>query len=159
MMSGRRQRVNGTREWFVEFYSSYSRKTKSTKTNKPATTQFVRNSSSLTRNAVPTDNLGLNGARSSFAKKKITTSSSTSTKNGCFSISINEQTQSFPIFARPNCETPWRNSAGTSASRVRNRGSIGESSCRSIKILSLTSGSTRQRTTSASLATIRTRAL
>src|SRR5438445_13095845 len=105
MMSGRRQRVDGTREWFVEFYSGYSMKTKSTRTNKPVITQSVRNSSSLIRNAGRMDNLGLNGARSNFAKKKITTSSSTSTKNGCFSISIKEQTQSFPTFGRRNYAT------------------------------------------------------
>ena len=58
------------------------------------------------------------------------------------SISTNEQTQSFPIFGRLNCATQSRKSAAIFASRVRNHGSIGESSYRSTKISSLTSGST-----------------
>ena len=52
-------------------------------------------------------------------------------------------TQSFLIFARRNCETPWRKSAAIFVFRVRNHGSTGESNCRSTKILSPTSGSTR----------------
>jgi valyl-tRNA synthetase len=71
------------------------------------------------------------------------TSSSVSTKTGCFITSINEQTQSFPIFARRNCETQLRESAAISASPVRNHDLIGGSSYRSTKTLSLTSGSTR----------------
>ncbi len=46
------------------------------------------------------------------------------------------------IFARPSCATRWRKSVATFVSPVRNRDSTGESSCRSTKSLSLTSGST-----------------
>ena len=53
-----------------------------------------------------------------------------------------QQTQSFPIFVRRSCATPWRKSAAISASPARNHGSTGELSLRSTKILSLTSGST-----------------
>ena len=57
-------------------------------------------------------------------------------------ISTIEQTQSFPIFVKRNCATRSRKSAATFASRVRNRGSTGESNCRSTTISSPTSGST-----------------
>jgi len=83
------------------------------------------------------------GGRSSFAKKKITTSSSVSTKAGSFSISTIEQTQSFPIFARRNCAMRLRKSVATFVSLGRNCVSIGELNCRSTRISSLTSGSTR----------------
>ena len=53
----------------------------------------------------------------------------------------NEQTQSFPIFAKRNCAMPLKKSVAISASLARNRGSTGGLSCRSTKILSLTSGS------------------
>ena len=56
--------------------------------------------------------------------------------------STNEQTQSFPIFARPSYEMPWKKSAATFAFPDRNRGSIGESNYHSTKISSPTSGST-----------------
>ena len=52
-------------------------------------------------------------------------------------------TQSFLIFVRPNCEMPSKNLAAISAFRVRNRASAGGSSCRSTRISSITSGSTR----------------
>ena len=64
-------------------------------------------------------------------------------KDWLLRISTIEQTQSFPIFARRNCAMPSRKSAAISASRVRNRGSTGELNCRSTKISSPTSGSTR----------------
>src|SRR5437762_3873661 len=147
--TGRKRSASATRKSFGEFCSGSSMKAKSTRTNKPGITRFVRSNFLLTRNVDPTANSARSGGRSSFAKRKITTSSSASTRSGCFSTSTNEQTQSFPIFVKRNCATLSRKSpttaspARTFASHVQNRVSTGESSFRSTKILSLTSGSTR----------------
>src|SRR5947208_16685515 len=76
-------------------------------------------------------NLVPSGDRSNFARKKIITSDSTSIKSGFCPISIIVKTRLSRIFVKWNCEMPWRNSAVISAFRARNRGSIGELSCRS----------------------------
>ena len=71
---------------------------RSTKTNRRATTASARSNSSPTKNAAPMASSAPSGARSSIAKRRTTTSNSPSTKIGCSVISSRIPTASRPTF-------------------------------------------------------------
>ena len=86
------------KEWCGESCSGSATKGRSTKTSNPVIIRCGRSNFSPTRSAARTASSDPNGDRSNFARKKITTSDSTSTKSGCCRISTSGSDAVVPDF-------------------------------------------------------------
>ena len=97
-MNGRRQPATGTRKLFKEFCSGSSTKAKSTRTNSRLLLGSPGTIPNRQRARPRWPIRARSGAKSSFAKKKIITSSSVSTKSGCFEYLDNRADAVVPDF-------------------------------------------------------------